>query len=85
MAGFESDQRRYSEAHYGAPSYLMSIIDPEIGNGSVIAAGSFVTRSIPPGSIAGGSRARVFRRRGDQRAEAEVRKVDIPFRASGAG
>ena len=53
MVGFEPDQRRYSEAHYGAPSFLMSIVDPEIGNGSLIAAGSFESgRSRPARSRA---------------------------------
>jgi acetyltransferase-like isoleucine patch superfamily enzyme len=63
----------------------MVVAGVEIGNGSVVAADSVVTRSIPPGSIAGGSPARIIGRRGDQRAEAEVRKVDILFRASEAG
>ena len=85
MAGFESDQRRYSEAHYGAPPLLMSIIDPEIGNGSVIAAGSFESGQCRPARSRAAVGGRVSRRRDDQRAEAEVRKVDIPFRASGMG
>ena len=49
----------------------------EIGDGSVVAAHSFVTRSIPPGSIAGGNPARIIGRRGDQKAEAEVREADV--------
>lgn len=49
----------------------------EIGEGSVVAAHSFVTRSIPPGSIAGGNPARIIGRRGDQKAEAEVREGDV--------
>jgi acetyltransferase-like isoleucine patch superfamily enzyme len=44
----------------------------EIGEGSVVAAHSFVTRSLPPGSIAGGNPARIIGRRGDPRAEAEI-------------
>ena len=50
----------------------------EIGEGSVVAAHSFVTRSIPPGSIAGGNPARIIGRRGDQKAEAEVREARCP-------
>ncbi len=57
----------------------------EIGDGSVVAAHSFVTRSLPPGSIAGGNPARIIGSRGDPRAEAEIRKADILFRASGVG
>ena len=63
----------------------MAVDGGEIGNGSVVAADSVVTRSIAPGSMAGGNPARPIGRKGDQMAEAEVRKVDIPFRASGAG
>jgi len=57
----------------------------EIGDGSVVAAHSFVTRSIPPGSIAGGNPARIIGRRGDQKVEAEIRKSDTLSGASGAG
>jgi acetyltransferase-like isoleucine patch superfamily enzyme len=49
----------------------------EIGDGSVVAAHSFVTRSIPPGLIVGGNPARIIGRRGDQKAEAEVREADV--------
>jgi acetyltransferase-like isoleucine patch superfamily enzyme len=49
----------------------------EIGDGSVVAAHSFVTRSIPPGSIAGGNPARIIGRRADQKPEAEVREADV--------
>jgi acetyltransferase-like isoleucine patch superfamily enzyme len=48
----------------------------EIGEGSVVAAHSFVTRSIPPGSIAGGNPARIIGRRGDHKAEAEIREAN---------
>ena len=57
----------------------------EIGEGSVVAAQSFVTRSLPPGSIAGGVPARIIGRRGDARAEAEIRKADNLSNASRAG
>ena len=53
----------------------------EIGEGSVVAAHSFVTRSIPPGSIAGGNPARIIGRRGDKKAEAEVPLEDLLLRA----
>jgi acetyltransferase-like isoleucine patch superfamily enzyme len=53
----------------------------EIGEGSVVAAHSFVTRSLPPGSIAGGNPARIIGRRGDPRAEAEIRKADVLYSA----
>jgi acetyltransferase-like isoleucine patch superfamily enzyme len=53
----------------------------EIGEGSVVAAHSFVTRSLPPGSIAGGNPARIIGRRGDPRAEAEIKKADVLFTA----
>jgi acetyltransferase-like isoleucine patch superfamily enzyme len=44
----------------------------EIGEGSVVAAHSFVTRSLPPGSIAGGNPARIISWRGDSKIEAEA-------------
>jgi acetyltransferase-like isoleucine patch superfamily enzyme len=53
----------------------------EIGEGSVVAAHSFVTRSLPPGSIAGGNPARIIGRRGEPRAEAEIRKAEVLFGA----
>ncbi len=53
----------------------------EIGEGSVIAAHSFVTRSLPPGSIAGGNPARIIGRRGEPKAEAEIRKAEVLFGA----
>jgi acetyltransferase-like isoleucine patch superfamily enzyme len=56
----------------------------EIGEGSVVAAPSFVTRSLPPGSIAGGNPARIIGRRGDSKAEAEVREADGLVAASTA-
>ncbi len=43
-----------------------------IGRGSVIAAGSVVTRSIPPFSVAAGVPARVLRRRDEREGEREV-------------
>jgi acetyltransferase-like isoleucine patch superfamily enzyme len=49
----------------------------EIGEGSVVAAHSFVTRSLPPGSIAGGNPARIIGRRGEPKAEAEIRKAEV--------
>jgi acetyltransferase-like isoleucine patch superfamily enzyme len=54
----------------------------EIGEGSVVAAHSFVTRSLPPGSIAGGNPARIIGRRGDSKAESAVRETDLLLGAS---
>jgi acetyltransferase-like isoleucine patch superfamily enzyme len=56
----------------------------EIGEGSVVAAHSFVTRSLPPGSIAGGNPARVIGFRGDSKAEAEVLEADVLVGSSAA-
>jgi maltose O-acetyltransferase len=36
-----------------------------IGDGSVVSAGSVVTKSLPPGSVAVGNPARIVRRRED--------------------
>jgi acetyltransferase-like isoleucine patch superfamily enzyme len=57
----------------------------EIGDGSVVAAHSFVTRSLPAGSIAGGNPARIIGRRGDPMAEADGREADVLLDAFGAG
>jgi hypothetical protein len=53
----------------------------EIGEGSVVAARSFVTRSLPPGLIAGG-KARIIGRREDSKAESAVRETDLLLGAS---
>ncbi len=41
----------------------------EIGSGSVVGAGSVVTRDVPPMSVAAGNPARVMRKRGEPRAQ----------------
>ena len=47
-----------------------------IGEGSVVAAGSVVTRSIPPYSIVGGNPARVLRRRKRPDTDKETATID---------
>jgi len=49
----------------------------EIGEGSIVAANSFVTRSLPPGSIAGGNPAQIMGCRGKQNSEAEARDANV--------
>jgi maltose O-acetyltransferase len=39
-----------------------------IGDGCVVAAGSVVSKSLPPGSVAAGNPARIVRRREDYRS-----------------
>jgi acetyltransferase-like isoleucine patch superfamily enzyme len=55
---------------------VMVVAGVEIGDGCIIGASSVVTRSIPAGSIAVGTPARVVGRRGDPKAEAAVREAD---------
>ena len=61
---------------------VMVVAGVEIGDGCIIGASSVVTRSIPAGSIAVGNPARVVGHRGDQKANAEVRRADAPLGAS---
>lgn len=53
-----------------------------IGEGSVIGAGSIVTRDVPPFSIAAGNPARVLRKRGDRLAPAGSAAM-VPDRTAG--
>jgi acetyltransferase-like isoleucine patch superfamily enzyme len=55
---------------------VMVVAGVEIGDGCIIGASSVVTRSIPAGSIAVGNPARVVGHRGDQKANAEIRRAD---------
>ncbi len=58
----------YTPVHIGDNCWIGAgaIIMADIGQGSVIAAGSVVTQPIPPFSIAAGNPAKVVRTRGEQ-------------------
>jgi acetyltransferase-like isoleucine patch superfamily enzyme len=55
---------------------VMVVAGVEIGDGCIIGASSVVTGAIPAGSIAVGNPARVVGHRGDQKANAEIRRAD---------
>lgn len=63
---------------------VMVVAGVEIGKGCIVGACSVVTRSIPAGSIAVGNPARVIGKRGEPKAEAEVREMNVLLGASGA-
>jgi acetyltransferase-like isoleucine patch superfamily enzyme len=63
----------------------MVVAGVEIGDGCIIGASSVVTRSIPAGSIAIGSPARIVGRRGDPKVESIIREADVVLNTSVPG
>ncbi|GAB2456305.1 acyltransferase [Xylanimonas ulmi] len=63
--------KREADVTIGANTWLGArvVVLPgvSIGDGSVVAAGSVVTKDLPPGVLAAGVPARVIRKRGEQR------------------
>lgn len=60
--------KREADIHIGANTWLgtkvVVVAGVSIGDGCIVAAGSVVTRDLPPNSVAAGTPARVIRQRG---------------------